>query len=296
VRIVISGASGMIGTALARHLSAQGHAVAGLTRGARPGWISWDPARGVLDPRALAGTDAIVHLAGQSLVGRWSESGKRGMWESRVDSGRLLAGAAARMDVPPRVYVTSSAVGFYGDRGEEVLDERAARGSGFLADLCAAWEAAAELAAVAGTRVVAMRSGVVLEALTSRLALPFALGLGARLGSGRQWLAWILLDDLVRLYAHAIESAALSGPVNGVASEPATNSAFTAALARALHRPAFLAAPALALRALLGADMANQTLLVSQRVIPARALADGFHFGAPTLDLALPLALGKTRA
>lgn len=292
MKIAISGASGMIGTALSRRLAEDGHTVAGITRGRRPGWITWDPARGVLDPRELAGVDAIVHLAGRSIAGgRWSDATKRAMWSSRVDAGRLLAGAATRMDVPPRVYVTASAVGYYGDRGDERLDESAGRGPGFLAELCEAWEAAAEPAAASGTRVVALRCGVVLESLTDRLRLPFSLGLGAMLGDGSQWMPWIALEDAVGLYAHAIATETLRGPVNGVAPEPATNATFTRALARVLGRPAFLAAPPFALRMILGAEMADSTLLVSQRVVPAAALASGFAFRAPSLETALPRAL-----
>lgn len=297
MRIAISGASGMIGTALTRRLTADGHAVVGITRGARPGWIQWDPTRGALDPAALEGVEAIVHLAGRSLAdGRWSAAAKREMWSSRVDAGRLLAGAAARLKMPPRVYVTGSAVGYYGDRGDEVLAETAARGAGFLAELCEAWEAATGPAARAGARVVAIRSGVVLESLTSRLRLPFSLGLGARLGDGRQWLSWILLEDLVRLYAHALTSDALRGPVNGVAPEPVTNAGFTRGLAAALGRPAFLAAPPFALRALLGGEMVDATVLASQRVVPAAARASGFRFECGTLGEALPRALGGRAA
>jgi uncharacterized protein (TIGR01777 family) len=296
MRVVISGASGMIGGALSRHLSGRGHEVVGLSRSARPGWLRWDPARGELDPTDLAGAGAIVHLAGKSLLDRWTPDSKRAMWGSRVDSGRLLAEAAARMDTPPRVYVTCSAVGYYGDRGDEVLDESSARGIGFLAELCEAWEAAAAPAADAGLRVAAVRTGVVLQALTGQLKLPFSLGLGARLGSGRQWLSWVLLEDLVGLYTHVIESEDVRGPLNGVAPEPATNAAFTQALARALGRPAFLAAPEFALKAILGAEMAAETLLASQRAVPARALEQRFTFGSPTLETALPRALGRAGA
>lgn len=297
MRVAISGASGMIGSALSRILAADGHAVAGITRRRRPGWITWDPERGALDPRDLAGVGAIVHLAGRGLAdGRWSAAAKREMWSSRVDAGRLLAGAAARMEVPPRAYVTASAVGFYGDRGDEPLDESSARGEGFLAELCEAWEDAARPAAASGSRVVALRCGVVLESLTDRLRLPFSLGLGARLGDGRQWMPWIALEDAARLYAHAIAAETLRGPVNGVAPEAVTNAAFTRELAGALGRPAFLAAPPFALRLMLGAEMADSTLLVSQRVAPAAALAGGFAFRAPSLETALPRALERRAA
>lgn len=293
MRVIVSGASGLIGTALRRVLEAGGHAVVGITRDARPGWVRWDPAAGVLEPRTLDGADAIVHLAGRSLVTRWTPRARRVMWASRVDSGRMLAEAAARLERPPAVFVTGSAVGYYGDRGNEPLDEQSAPGSDFLAELCVAWEAATEPAARAGARVAAMRTGVVLESLTARLALPFRLGLGARLGDGRQWLSWILLEDLARLYVHVLEHDAIHGPVNAVAPEPVTNAGFTRALAAAVHRPAFLFAPAFALRAMLGRDMADQTLLASQRAMPVRALGGGFQFVSARIEEALPRALGE---
>jgi len=284
----------MIGAALVRRLAAGGHTVTGISRSRRAGWIQWDPARGALDPRALEGVDAIVHLAGRSLAaGRWTGGVRRQMWASRVDAGRRLAEAAARMDPPPRVYVTASAVGFYGDRGDEVLVESSGRGAGFLAELCEAWEQAAQPAAAAGARVVAVRSGVVVESLTGRLRLPFSLGLGARLGAGGQWLAWILLDDIARLYAHALAADTLHGAVNGVAPEPVTNAEFTRALAGAFGRPAFLAVPAWALHLGLGREMAAQTLLASQRAVPARAQADGFTYVAPKIEAAIRRALGR---
>ncbi len=294
VRVVISGASGMIGRALSRRLAALGHEVVGITRGRRPGWITWEPRGGALDPRALEGAGAIVHLAGKSLAGgRWSAGAKREMWSSRVDTGTRLAEAVAGMDRPPRVYVTASAVGYYGSRGDHVLVESAARGDGFLADLCEAWEGASAPAAAAGIRTVAVRAGVVLESLTSRLRLPFSLGLGARLGRGDQWLAWIGLDDVARLYTHAILSDTLRGAVNGTAPASVTNTGFTRALADAVGRPAFLAVPAWALRLMLGREMADQTLLASQRVVPARAQADGFACETPSLEAALERALGR---
>lgn len=293
MRIVISGASGMIGSALTRLLSGAGHEVVGLTRGRREGWIHWDPAAGVLDAEALEGADAVVHLAGLSLDRRWSDGVKRRLWTSRVDSSRLLATTVSRLRTPPRVYVTASAVGWYGDRGEAVLDESSSRGDGFLADLCEAWEDAARPAASAQTRVVAIRTGVVLESLTSRLRLPFSLGLGARIGPGNQWLSWILLEDLCHLYAHVIHAEDAGGPVNAVAPGPVTNAAFTRGLARALGRPAFLVAPGFAFELVYGAEMARSTLLASQRAVPARALAGGFEFVAPDLDAALPRALGR---
>jgi hypothetical protein len=297
MRVAISGASGMIGPVLARLLAANGHSVVGISRAPRPGWIQWDPARGALDPRALAGVDAIVHLAGKNLAeGRWSAAAKREIWSSRVDAGHLLAAAAARMDVPPRAYVTASGVSYYGDRGDELLDESSSRGSGFLAELCEAWEAAAQPAAACGARVVAMRTGVTLESLTRRLRLPFALGLGTRVGNGRQWISWILLEDIARLYAHVLVTHTIRGVVNGVAPEPATNATFTRALAAALGRPALFVAPPFALRLMLGGEMADSTLLASGRVAPAVALAHGFAFTAPSLDVALPLALGKRAA
>jgi uncharacterized protein (TIGR01777 family) len=294
VKVVVSGITGSIGRALAGSLGADGHGVLGLSRREGEGLATWDPSAGRLDERVLEGADAIVHLAGRSLLTLWTPAARRAMWRSRVHGCALLARAMRSLVRPPRVFVTASAVGYYGDRGDEILTETSEPGRGFLSDLCRAWEGAADPAREAGVRVVAVRSASVLSSLLAPMRLPFSLGLGARLGSGRQWLSWIHMDDLVRVYRAAIEEDDLHGSVNAVAPGSVTNADFTRALARALGRPAFLAAPAFALRLVAG-DLADQVMLASQRVKPAKLLARDFRFAAPDLPGALERTLAGRR-
>lgn len=293
MKVVISGSTGLIGRALARSLEADGHEVVGLSRTPGPGRIVWNPQADRLDASALAGVQAIVHLAGRSILTRWTRSARHEIWESRVRGARLLAVAAAGQERPPEVIITASGIGFYGDRGDEVLTEASGPGHGFLADLGAAWEAALDPARDAGIRVVAMRTAPVLRSLVAPMRIPFLLGLGARLGGGTQWMSWILLDDLVRAYRCAIEERALSGPVNAVAPGAVTNADFTRALAGELGRPAFLAVPAFALRLVLGRDLADEALLASQRVTPEKLVSRGFRFVGPDLRKALAQELGR---
>ncbi|WP_433325680.1 TIGR01777 family oxidoreductase [Spirillospora sp. CA-294931] len=290
MKIVVSGASGLIGGRLVKELLRDGHEVVRLVRreprGA--GEARWSPG-GSVDASALRGADAVVHLAGAGVADRpWTASYKRQIRESRLQGTRTLAEAIAGADDGPRVLVCGSAVGFYGDRGGEELDETSRGGTGFLADLVRDWEAAAQPAANAGVRVAYARTGIVLDAkggLMGKTLLPFKLGLGAKLGNGRQWMSWISLDDEVAALRHLIDHE-VAGPVNLTAPAPVTNAEFTKALGRALGRPAVLAVPAFALRAVLR-GLADEGPLVSQRAVPNRLSETGFAFMHPELDGAL---------
>ena len=297
MQVVVTGSGGLIGGALCRRLGAEGHKVVPLVRRrAGPGERSWDPATGVLDPAALAGADAVVHLAGAGIGDRrWNDERRRLLTASRVDSTGLLATAMASLEAPPRVLVCASAIGIYGDRGDEILTESSPLGAGFLADLCRQWERAAEPARQAGIRTAHLRSGIVLSASGGTLGklLPlFRLGLGARLATGRQWTSWVSIDDEVAAVLGVLADDALSGPLDVTAPEPVTNAGLTAALGRALHRPAVLAVPAPALRLVLGRDLVDEVLLASQRVLPAALERVGFTFRHPTLPDALAALLG----
>jgi hypothetical protein len=289
--IAISGASGLVGTAVARALQSGGQRVVRLVR--RPpgaGEVRWDPAGGTIDAAGLEGVDGVVHLAGESIAdGRWTSARKRRIRDSRVEGTRLLAGALGRLTRKPAVLVSASAIGIYGDRGDEELDEASATGQGFLADVGRAWEAATADAAAAGIRVVLPRLGIVLApdgGALAKMLPPFRLGLGGPLGPGTQWMSWITLEDTVRVLLAALEQPALSGPVNAVAPAPVTNAEFTRLLAAAVHRPAIFPVPALALEVLFG-EMAREALLASQRVLPRKLTAAGFGFEDPVLGPAL---------
>jgi uncharacterized protein (TIGR01777 family) len=297
MRVAVTGASGLVGSALVRALRGRGDDVLRYVRRAAKAEdeLAWDPASGPADAEALAGLDAVVHLAGAGIADRpWTSGRRRVIRESRVvGTARLAEAVAAAAGRGPRVLVCASAVGFYGDRGDEKLTEESAPGEGFLAEVVRDWEAAAEPARRAGVRVAQLRSGVVLSRAGGALArmLPaFRLAAGARLGSGRQYFAWITLDDTVAAYVRALDHE-VSGPVNVVAPGAVTNAEFTRALGRALHRPAPFAAPAWLLRLGLG-DLADEALLASQRVVPARLAADGFGFGDPEIGPALERLVG----
>jgi uncharacterized protein (TIGR01777 family) len=275
MRIAVTGAGGFIGGALVRCLSQDGHSAVAV-------------ARGVPDPAVLEGADAIVHLAGEPVAQRWTAAAKQRIRASRVGGALRLVEALASLSNPPATLVSASAIGYYGSRGDEVLTESSPPGSDFLASVCAEWEDAAARAAQSGIRVVTVRIGMVLGPRGGALAkmlLPFRLGLGGRLGSGRQWMSWIHLDDLVALIRFALGEGSLTGPVNATAPEPVTNAEFTRELGRALGRPAVLPVPAFALRLLYG-EMA-EVLLSSQRVLPAAAQAAGFSFRHARLAPAL---------
>jgi uncharacterized protein (TIGR01777 family) len=294
-RIVLSGASGLIGSALAERLAADGFEVVRLVRrDPKAGEVRWDPERGDLDPATLSGAFSVVHLSGENVGGgRWSREMKRRILESRTKSTTLIAQAAADAAEPPRSLVSASAVGYYGDGGDAVLDETSPRGDGFLAEVCAAWESSADAARQAGIRTVHLRVGVVLSGHGGALAKmlpPFKLGLGGKVGSGKQWMSWISLRDVVRVFARATTDASMSGAVNAVAPKPVTNADFTRALGKVLGRPTIVPVPALALRAAFG-EMADATVLASQRATPRRLLELGFDFQDPDIESALAAAL-----
>jgi uncharacterized protein len=290
MRVLVSGARGLIGSALLRRLRAGGHETGVLTRHATgPGEIGWDPAGGRLDATAIEGFDAVVHLAGEPIAARWTPARKALIRESRVAGTRLLAGRLADLGRPPRVLVSVSAIGYYGDRGDEVLDEESPPGAGFLPEVCRAWEEAAAPASARGIRVVHPRLGLVLTTrggVLARLLPLFRLGLGGALGDGRAWWSWVVLEDVIGVLDRALADEALAGPVNVVAPGAVTNRTFTRALGRALGRPALLPVPALALRALFG-EMAEGAMLASARVTPARLRAAGHSFRFPGLADAL---------
>lgn len=288
MNVLLTGASGFIGSALTSRLSKSGHRVVSLRRAsvggeARP---TWNPAVGQIQLEPAGALDAVVHLAGENIAQRWTTAAKQRIRASRVDATRLLCEALGRLPQPPRVLVCASATGFYGDRGDEVLDESSGPGTGFLPEVCQAWEASAGAARQRGIRVVHLRLGIVLARHGGALAkmLPvFRLGCGRRLGTGRQYWSWIALDDLLRVVERALQDERLSGAVNTVSPEPVTNADFTKALARALRRPAILPMPAFAVKLLFG-EMGRAALLASARVRPTRLLEGGFEFRFPELD------------
>jgi uncharacterized protein len=296
LRVLVSGARGLIGSALLPWLGARGHEIRILTRHATgPGEVGWDPAADRLDARAIEGFDAVVHLAGEPIAARWTPARKALIRESRVAGTRLLAQRLAELERPPRVLISVSAIGFYGDRGDEVLDEASPPGVGFLPVVCRAWEEAAAPAAARGIRVVHPRLGLVLTTRGGALAqlLPFfRLGLGGPLGDGRAWWSWVILEDVVAVLARSLGDEGLAGPVNVVAPGAVTNGAFTRALGRALGRPALLPVPALALRAWFG-EMADGALLASAHVTPGRLQAAAHAFRFPGIEDALKHLLGR---
>jgi hypothetical protein len=296
MRILISGASGLIGGALRPALVADGHSTAALVRRPAAGdQVQWDPACS-LDPRAIEQFDAIVHLAGKNIAGRWTDKFKREVRESRVQGTRTLATAAAesfRQTGNPRIFVAASAIGFYGDRGDEELTEASPRGAGFLADVCQEWEDAAASAAEAGVRVVHLRIGVVLtkDGGALRAMLPaFRFGLGGPVGDGRQYMSWVTLADVVGAFQFALTNNQVTGPANIVAPQPVRNREFVSALGAALHRPAVFPLPAFVVKALFG-EMGESLLLASARVEPTQLLTSGFQFAHPDLTDALRVTL-----
>jgi uncharacterized protein (TIGR01777 family) len=293
VKITITGASGLIGRRLLKSLAAGGHSLQVLSRHAGtnmpPGVkvFVWDATRGEPPADSLRDVDAVIHLAGAPVAQRWNDDTKAKIRESRVTGTRSLVRALSKLATKPKVLLCSSAIGYYGSRGDEILTEASAPGSDFLADVCVAWEKEASAAEALGMRVVRMRTGVVLDQRGGALAKmlpPFKLGLGGKLGSGRQWMSWIHLDDLAGLYTFALENA-VSGPVNGVAPYPVPNADFTKKLAAALHRPALLPVPPIGLKLMFG-EM-SEVLLASQRVQPRQAETAGYRFRFPQLDPAL---------
>ena len=299
MKILVSGTTGLIGTALVPFLTTGGHSVVRLIRSQpRPGQaaVHWDTAAGSIDSSAFEGLDAVVHLAGENIAARrWTPAQKARIRDSRVQGTRLLAQSLARLQQPPKVMVCASAIGFYGDRGTEVLTEESAPGSGFLTDTCLAWEAAAQPASGKGVRVVNLRLGVVLSpggGALAKMLFPFRLGVGGKIGSGRQYMSWIGIDDVVGVIHYALTTDELRGPINAVAPNPVTNREFTKTMGRVLSRPTIFPMPAFAARMAFG-EMADELLLASTRVKPARLQNSSYYFRHPQLEGALRHLLGK---
>lgn len=298
MKILVTGASGLIGSALVKTLDAQGHTpIAAVRRVARgPRELTWDPAVGSIDTAMLEGIDGVVHLAGAGIGDkRWSDSYRREILESRTKGTDLIARSIASLGAKPSVFLSGSAIGFYGNRGDEVLDETASLGEGFLADVCKQWEAATAPAEAAGIRTVHLRTGIVLSpaggALKKQLPL-FKMGLGGRFGNGRQWQSWISIVDEVNAIVHLLTSS-LSGAVNLTAPEPVTNTEFTRVLGKVLSRPSILPIPSFGPKLVLGADLADALLFTGQRVVPTALERDGFVFTHATLEAALRGLLGR---
>ncbi|MDQ3662314.1 MAG: TIGR01777 family oxidoreductase [Actinomycetota bacterium] len=298
MRILMSGESGFIGSALRRALQRDGHEVVALSRSAPAdsSSVRWNPATGELDAAALEGFDAVVHLAGEGIGDRrWNEAHKRRVRDSRIQGTSLLSRTLAGLDRPPALLLSQSAVGYYGDRGDAIMEESAPAGGGFLAGVVKAWEESTSPAREAGIRVVTTRSGLVFDGaggILVRQLLPFRLGVGGKLGGGRQWWSWITLEDEVRAMQHLLE-ADVSGAVNLTAPNPITNAEFTVTVGRVLSRPTLFTVPAIALEVILGKEMATELLFFSQRVIPSKLEGSGFSFRHPELEPALRAVLGK---
>ena len=296
MKVLITGSSGLVGSSMVASLASAGHHVIKLSRSTptSPAEIQWSPDQGRLDAAALEGIDAAIHLAGESIAsGRWDEAKKARIRDSRVKGTRLLAESLAALERPPRVIVSASAVGYYGNRGDELLTEDSRPGKGFLADVCVEWESAMRPAIERGIRVVILRIGVILSArggALARMIVPFKVGAGGKIGSGRQYMSWILLDDVVGAINHALGVESLQGPVNAVAPSPVTNAEFTSALGRVLSRPTVFPLPAFAARLALG-EMADELLLAGARVAPRKLVESGYAFKHDQLEAALRAAL-----
>lgn len=295
MKVLVSGARGLVGSALVPALEREGHQVLRLVRTAPAGdlEIGWDPAAGTLDTAALeaARPDAVIHLAGESVsTGPWTPELKARIKDSRVRGTALLAEALAELEHPPATFLCASAIGYYGSRGDEVLTEDSRPGIGFLAEVCRAWERASLPASQRGIRVANLRIGIVLApkgGALEKLLPPFRLGFGGPFGSGKQWMSWIALDDLVGAILHALQCHALQGPVNLVGPSPVQNAEFARTLGKVLSRPAIFPAPAFVLKLMLGSERAEELLLASQRIEPRRLEKTGFRFAYPELEAAL---------
>jgi uncharacterized protein len=294
--VAVTGATGLIGTALVEFLRKNGHTVKRVVRKNPTGDdILWDPAAGTIEAAKLEGCDAIVHLAGKGIgESKWTEAHKKGVLDSRVRGTTLLAKTIAAMERKPFVFACGSAVGFYGNRNDEQISETSTKGTGFLSDVVAAWEACTADASAAGVRVVHMRTGIVMSTKGGALQqqiLPFKLALGGRLGSGKQYLPWISITDQVRAILHVIDTPSLSGPVNISAPNPATNAEFTKALGKAVGRPTIIPIPLFPLKLKFGPQMVQEMLLDGNRVLPTKLLESGFEFTHPKLVDALRIIL-----
>jgi len=290
MKVLVSGSTGLIGSELIPYLNRNGYATQRLVRGSATGDVRWDPEAGTIEKEKLNTIDAVVHLAGENIAaGRWNEERKKKILESRVKGTKLLAESLAALTTSPKVMICASASGYYGDRGEEILREDSSPGTGFLTDVCKEWEAAAEPARQKGIRVVHVRIGILLTpkgGALGKMIRPFKLGVGGRLGSGKQYWSWIAIDDLLRVIEFALTTDPIQGPVNTVTPNPVTNAEFTRTLSKVLRRPAIFPAPAVALKLALG-EMAQELLLSSFRMEPARLISSGFVFHYPELEGAL---------
>ena len=296
MKIALAGASGLVGTALIPGLEAQGHEVTRLVRTApRVGEIEWHPNKDEVSAASLEGFDVIINLAGENIAGgRWTDEQKRKIRDSRVNGTHLLSEAIAKMERKPRAFICASATGIYGDRDDEVLDEQSESGGGFLAGVCREWEMACDLAVKAGVRVVNLRFGPILAregGMLSKLLTPFKMGVGGKVGSGRQYISWVSLEDSVNAILLAINDESIRGPLNVVSPNPVTNEEFTKTLGHVLNRPTALAMPAFAARLAFG-EMADEMLLVSQRVVPKKLTEARFEFRYPNLESALKEYVG----
>jgi uncharacterized protein (TIGR01777 family) len=295
--ILVSGSTGLVGMALVNHLEARGDTVVRLVRReAAEGEIAWDPQAGTIDTSALSDLDGVVHLAGENIAaGRWNDEKKARIRDSRVDGTELLARSLSEMETPPEVVVSASAIGYYGDRGDEILDENSAQGEGFLPDTCQAWERAAAPAVERGIRVVHPRIGVVLTkdgGALGKMLLPFKMGVGGVIGTGDQFMSWVTLDDLLAIITHCLSNKTISGPINAVSPNPCTNREFTKSLGRVLSRPTLFPMPAFAARLAFG-EMADALLLSSSRVHPTKLAESRYNFVHPELESGLRYVLGK---
>ena len=299
MRILVTGAGGLVGSALVPALQVHGHTVARLVRTfprLEEREIAWDPDHQSIATPALEGYDAVIHLAGENIAsGRWTAAKKARIYRSRIQGTRLLCEALLQLVTPPQTLICASAIGYYGHQGERFLQETSPSGNDFLAVVCRDWEATASLATQRGIRVVHLRLGMVLSAAGGALAkmlFPFRFGLGGRLGNGKQYMSWITLEDVIGIITYILERQTLHGPVNAVAPEPVTNAVFTQTLGTVLRRPTFCPLPAMAARLLFG-EMADALLLASSRVQPTQLLKAGYPFRYPILHDALRHLLGK---
>lgn len=291
MKIAIAGASGLVGSALIPELESDGHEIVRLVRDTpKPGEIEWHPNQDEIDPATIDGFEAIINLAGESIAeGRWTEEKKKRIRDSRVNGSHLISEAIAKLATKPRVFLCASATGIYGDRGDETLDEQSESGGGFLAGVCREWEKATEPASKAGVRVVNLRFGPILArsgGMLEKMLTPFKMGLGGKIGSGKQYISWVAIDDVVSAMKLALTDEAIRGPLNIVSTKPVTNEQFTRGLGEALSRPTVMSMPAFAARLAFG-EMADEMLLVSQRVVPKRLNHAGFRFQFSDLGDAL---------
>src|SRR5687768_11198767 len=293
MKILISGSHGLVGKALIKSLTSDGHEVVRLVRRERAAGapeIEWHPNEGRIDPHQLEGLDIVVHLAGENIAeGRWTADKKRAIRESRVKGTSLLSNALAGLSQPPALFLSASAIGYYGDRGDELLTEKSAPGKGFLSEVCIEWENATKPAVQKGIRTVYTRFGIILDAsggALEKMLTPFRMGIGGRIGNGKQWMSWIALDDVAGAIQFMLRDRFVNGPVNFVAPHPVTNAEFTKTLGSVLSRPTFIPVPAFGVRLAFG-EMADALLLSSQRVVPEVLQARGFAFAWPRLELTL---------